>query len=47
MIDCLLFNVQRAVFQLYSRREQVQHYIQLYKNEKRDESPGLTTFDCH
>jgi len=26
-IDWLLLNVQRAVFQLYSRREQVQKYI--------------------
>ena len=26
LIDCLLINVQRAVFQLHSVREQVQHY---------------------
>jgi hypothetical protein len=42
------FNVQLAVYQLYSGRERVQNYIKwkLYRNEGRVESTGITTFDC-
>ena len=41
MIDWLLLNVQRAVFQLYSGREQVQQNIEtIYRNELREGSTG-------
>jgi len=33
LIDRLLFNVQRAVFQLYSDGEQAQQNIKPYRNE--------------
>jgi hypothetical protein len=46
-IDLLLFYVQRAVFQLYSQRKQVQQYVGSRYNRGSDGSTETTAFDCH
>jgi hypothetical protein len=33
LIDSLLFNLQWQIFHAYSRQEQVQQYINLYRND--------------